>query len=631
MAIYHLTTKPIARAKGRTATAAAAYRSGRALQDPRTGEVHDYTRKGGVDLEQILAPEGWAEDPEALWKAAEEAEKRSDARVAREWEISLPAELTPEQNKALAMEMGARLVDRYGVAAHVCCHRLESETNPHAHLLCTTRGVGPEGLGDKVPLEWSNTRRASAGLEPSRKEIEEIRAEWAALANEHLAKAGHDARIDHRSLEEQGIEAEPTPHVPLTVVHMEDRGIQTRILHEIDEKLARQLEEGQHEEAAYSAPAAGAEGPESRGGPEPGPDPADAPGPRPEPTSGPHPEPEAERDPGRDSGHDAQEPGTPEPGPEPGPGPERGPGQEPESDPGPDPEPGPEPGPRAEGPVEQDGPGDPEPDAGRDPDGPGIQHPDGPRPDPLAVRSVPVAEARQEPQEAPRIDPKPEAQLSAEPEPEAQPEAQPEAEKQEEIRQRIEAYRERQRLEREARERAEAEEVPAWAEKSRDEIREEQIQASLEEHERQREQQLEAADEALDAYEDEPDVPEPPAPPPAPQPAGGTPDACGISYEPPAPMAPSSWEEAKAHFKTWKSAKLGRAREDGYMWTHKGQARKDALEAKAKAAWEEMRRRYAQLTQEQRQQLQQACSKVNAQAAQISSGAEASAGPRPGK
>ena len=240
----------------------------------------------------------------------------------------------------------------------------------------------------------------------------------------------------------------------------------------------------------------------------------------------------------------------------------------------------------------------------------------------MDARPVPVAEAepeaRQEPQEALRIDPEPEARLSAEPEPEAQPEASDEAEKQEEIRQRIEAYRERQRQEQEARELAEAEQR-----------RQEDIRARIEAYRERQRQEQEARElaEALEDYEDEPDMPAPPPASPQ-QPAGGAPDACGISYEPPAPSS-NSWEETKVHFQAWRKAKIGRAREEQYMWTPKGQHRRDALEAKARAAWEEIRRLRAELTEEQNQKLQQACAQVRGQCQQIS-GAEASQGPRPG-
>ena len=98
MAIYHLSVKPISRSAGRSATAAAAYRAGELgapIVDERTGDVHDYTRKRGVLSADIVLPDGapsWAQDRPRLWNAAELAEKRKDACVAREYEVALPAE-----------------------------------------------------------------------------------------------------------------------------------------------------------------------------------------------------------------------------------------------------------------------------------------------------------------------------------------------------------------------------------------------------------------------------------------------------------------------------------------------------------------------------------------------------------
>ncbi|MGB0849503.1 MAG: MobA/MobL family protein, partial [Thiolinea sp.] len=48
MAIYHCSTKPLSRSAGRSAVAAAAYRSGEKLEDKRTGLVHNYTNRSGV-------------------------------------------------------------------------------------------------------------------------------------------------------------------------------------------------------------------------------------------------------------------------------------------------------------------------------------------------------------------------------------------------------------------------------------------------------------------------------------------------------------------------------------------------------------------------------------------------------
>src|SRR3546814_18537864 len=95
MAIYHLAVKSVSRSTGRSAVAAVAYRAGVCLENERDGLVHDYTRRGGVEDAFIVAPEGaaWAQDRSALWNAAEAAEKRKDAKVAREYELALPAEL----------------------------------------------------------------------------------------------------------------------------------------------------------------------------------------------------------------------------------------------------------------------------------------------------------------------------------------------------------------------------------------------------------------------------------------------------------------------------------------------------------------------------------------------------------
>jgi hypothetical protein len=91
MAIYHLSVKPVSRSSGRSATAAA-----ERIEDQRTGETHDYARNGGVESADIILPDHaptWASDRAALWNAAELAEKRKDACVAREYEVALPSEL----------------------------------------------------------------------------------------------------------------------------------------------------------------------------------------------------------------------------------------------------------------------------------------------------------------------------------------------------------------------------------------------------------------------------------------------------------------------------------------------------------------------------------------------------------
>ena len=95
MAIYSASVKTVSRGGGRSATAAAAYRNGEEITDERTGEVHDYRRRTGVEHVASFAPEGMAPQPSAeLWNRAEAAEVRKNARVAREVLVALPAELT---------------------------------------------------------------------------------------------------------------------------------------------------------------------------------------------------------------------------------------------------------------------------------------------------------------------------------------------------------------------------------------------------------------------------------------------------------------------------------------------------------------------------------------------------------
>jgi len=232
IAIYHVSTKPLSRSAGRSAVAAAAYRAGEKLIDERTGLCHDYTRRDGVVLADVITPDGGSAERSALWNAAEGAEKRKDARTAREWVVALPAELDAGQRGALACSFGAVLARHYGVAIDVAVHQPDREgdnRNHHAHLLMTTRQVsrGADGmlqLGEKATLELSDKKRRELGLGAAAEEITAIRRIWAHLANKALAQAGHDQRIDARSLSAQGIDQEATMHLGPVATEMERRG-----------------------------------------------------------------------------------------------------------------------------------------------------------------------------------------------------------------------------------------------------------------------------------------------------------------------------------------------------------------------------------------------------------------------
>jgi Ti-type conjugative transfer relaxase TraA len=231
MAIYHLSMKPISRSGGRSAVAAAAYRASVKLTNERDGQTHDFTHRRGVEHTEIVLPEGvdadWALDRSRLWNAAEAAEKRQDARVAREFEVALPHELMADQRLELTREFAQGLADRYGVAVDFAIHSPHGDTdvrNHHAHIMLTTRKVERDGLGEKSALELENKKLAALGLPTSHDQLRDIRLDWEDRANRHLSIAGLDIRIDHRSHRDCGLEIEPTQHMGVHATQMDRRG-----------------------------------------------------------------------------------------------------------------------------------------------------------------------------------------------------------------------------------------------------------------------------------------------------------------------------------------------------------------------------------------------------------------------
>jgi len=232
LAIYHLSMKPVSRATGRSAVASMAYRAGEKLTNERDGITHDYTAKQGVEHAEIVLPEGvnadWARDRSDLWNAAEFAEKRKDARVAREFEIALPHELSAEQRLEATREFAQDLANRYGAAVDFAIHAPHDASdvrNHHAHVMMTTRQVGENGLGEKTYLERENKWLLSNDLPTTDMQLLDIRQRWEGIANERLAMAGLDIRIDHRSHMERGLEIAPTEHMGVHATQMERRGL----------------------------------------------------------------------------------------------------------------------------------------------------------------------------------------------------------------------------------------------------------------------------------------------------------------------------------------------------------------------------------------------------------------------
>jgi len=259
MAIYHCQVKPVSRGKGQSSTAGAAYRSCSKILDERTGEIHDYTRKRGLEHSEIvLSKEAtkqdiqWARDRHQLWNAAEAAEVRKDGRPAREYEVALPHELTKAQRIELARTFAQDLANRHQCAVDIAIHkphRHGDERNFHAHLYATTRQVTPTGLGAKTYIERSDTDRAKIGLPPGKQEITTIRERWAEATNKALAAAQSTERVDHRSLEAQGIDRGPTRHKGPAIKGLEARGEKSTVVErvkaeEASARLAKAAEVG---------------------------------------------------------------------------------------------------------------------------------------------------------------------------------------------------------------------------------------------------------------------------------------------------------------------------------------------------------------------------------------------------
>jgi len=234
MAIYRLQISSIARADGHSSVGAAAYRAGEKLRDDRTNGVHDHSRRTDVRHSEIMLPGElagknmeWARDRASLWNSAENAEARKNARVAREIQVNLPHELPPERRVELARTFSQEVADHYKVAVDLAVHEPRPSGDPrnhHAHLLMTTREVSPEGLGAKAGLELSTHERARLGLPSGSHEFTAIRERWATMTNEALKEANIEARVDHRSLAEQGIDREPKPHIPFAAYKIERAG-----------------------------------------------------------------------------------------------------------------------------------------------------------------------------------------------------------------------------------------------------------------------------------------------------------------------------------------------------------------------------------------------------------------------
>jgi Ti-type conjugative transfer relaxase TraA len=233
MAIYHLHVKVIGRKSGSSAVASAAYRSGSRLRDERLDRSHDFSGKRGVVHSEVMlpenAPEAWG-DRERLWNDVEAFEIRKDAQLAREVEFAIPREMSEAQGIELARDFArGEFVDR-GMIADLNVHwdmAEDGSPKPHAHVMLTMRAVDETGFGPKV-RDWNRTEM-----------VERWRERWAELTNERLAELDIDARIDHRSLEAQGIALEPQSQIGAPAQRIEGEGIEAADRAEMHREIAR--------------------------------------------------------------------------------------------------------------------------------------------------------------------------------------------------------------------------------------------------------------------------------------------------------------------------------------------------------------------------------------------------------
>ena len=287
MAIYHLEAKVISRGVGRSAVAASAYMSCSRIYNDYDGVQHDYTKKQGLVYEQVLlppqAPPEW-KDRGILWNAVEEAEKSKDSRLAREFVVALPVELSKEQNISLISEYAKDNFVSDGMCADFCIHDTDGH-NPHAHIMLTVRPLDKNGKwqsktekeylcvknGEEKGFTSAEFKAAQADgwekqyqyfvgkkkvyMPPSRAEqqgyeraskypkstrygrqnsiterwnseeqLKIWRKSWADISNKYLEFAKSESHIDHRSHKERGIDEQPTVHEGVYARRIEKNG-----------------------------------------------------------------------------------------------------------------------------------------------------------------------------------------------------------------------------------------------------------------------------------------------------------------------------------------------------------------------------------------------------------------------
>ena len=243
MAIYHFSVKTISRSNGRSAVACAAYRSAEKLTCGYYGKEQDYTKKTGVEFKKIYAPENTKTEllnRQCLWNSVEQAERRKDALLAREFEIAFPNELNIAQRQTMLNELCQSIVNKHGVVVDAAIHAPHTssgsdERNYHAHIMFTTRSINEHG-------DFSAKKYRDFSRDNGTETVSHWRESFAELCNQHLEKNGFDERVDHRSYEDQESDLEATQHEGPQATQLRRQGIFTDICLKNDEIKLRNLE-----------------------------------------------------------------------------------------------------------------------------------------------------------------------------------------------------------------------------------------------------------------------------------------------------------------------------------------------------------------------------------------------------
>ena len=237
----HAPVKTVKRSQGRSATAAAAYRAAVRIEDERTGRVHDYTRKQGVEATAMLFPDEapeWANDRSRLWNEAERRENRKDSQTAREIEVSFPHEFSAEHRQQAGLKIGQWIVMRYGSAVDLAWHapsREGDQRNHHAHMLFTVRRFENGEWAAKKDNALDNPKTSS-------EELKTFRAAVSNVLNDIAARANLNVYVEHMSFKDRGLDREATQHMGPTATEMEREGQKTDIGQKNDDIRARNEE-----------------------------------------------------------------------------------------------------------------------------------------------------------------------------------------------------------------------------------------------------------------------------------------------------------------------------------------------------------------------------------------------------